>query len=134
MKKRAESSVQTARDIYTATVELWHERSITDITLDAPDNIKIVSSAPHSQIFPHADAVVTHAGHGTVIRALAYGLPVVCLPMGRDQTDNAARVVHHGVGLKLSPKAKSAKISQVIIRNQTTGRLTVKVVPCPDWL
>jgi AcrR family transcriptional regulator len=35
MKKRAASSVQTARDIYTATVELWHERSIKDITLDA---------------------------------------------------------------------------------------------------
>jgi MGT family glycosyltransferase len=85
-------------------------------TFDVPDNVKIVSSAPHSQIFPHADAVVTHAGHGTVMRALAFGLPVVCLPMGRDQTDNAARVVHHGVGLKLSPKAKSAKISKTIKR------------------
>ena len=35
MKKRAESSVQTAQDIYIATVELWHERSIQHITLDA---------------------------------------------------------------------------------------------------
>jgi len=82
----------------------------------APVNVKIVSSAPHSQIFPHADVVVTHAGHGTVIRALAYGLPMVCLPMGRDQTDNAARVVHHGAGLRLSPTAKFAKISRAIKR------------------
>ncbi len=85
-------------------------------TFDVPDNVKVVSSAPHSQVFPHADAVVTHAGHGTVMRALAFGLPVVCLPMGRDQTDNAARVVHHGAGLSLSQKAGSAKIRNAIKR------------------
>lgn len=35
MSKRAETAAQTARDIFIATAELWHERSIADITLDA---------------------------------------------------------------------------------------------------
>ena len=43
-------------------------------------------------MFPDAAAVVTHAGHGTIMRALAHGIPLLCLPMGRDQDDNAARV------------------------------------------
>ncbi len=85
-------------------------------TFTAPDNIQIVASFPHSQIFPHAKAVITHAGHGTVMRALANGLPIVCLPMGRDQIDNAARVAHLGAGLKLSPNAKPSKIRKAIQR------------------
>jgi len=36
-------------------------------------------------VFPLADLVITHAGHGTLMRALSHGLPLVCLPMGRDQ-------------------------------------------------
>ena len=44
---------------------------------------------------------VTHCGHGTVMKSLAAGVPMVCIPMGRDQNDNAARIVHHGAGLRL---------------------------------
>jgi MGT family glycosyltransferase len=67
-----------------------------------PENVTISDTAPHGQVFPHAAAVVTHAGHGTVMRALANGLPLVCIPMGRDQNDVAARVVARGAGLRLS--------------------------------
>lgn len=83
-----------------------------------PANVVVRASVAHAQVFPQADVVVTHAGHGTVIRALRYGVPVVCLPMGRDQRDDAARVVAHGAGLRLSPKASTedirAAIQQVI--------------------
>jgi UDP:flavonoid glycosyltransferase YjiC (YdhE family) len=49
--------------------------------------------------------VLTHGGHGTVIKALTAGVPLVVAPLGRDQPDNAARVVHAGAGLRLSKKA-----------------------------
>lgn len=52
-------------------------------------------------MFPQADLVISHGGHGTVIAALAAGVPVLCLPMGRDQGDVAARVVWHSAGLRL---------------------------------
>ena len=38
--------------------------------IDAPPNVTVVRSAPHSRVLEHASAVVTHAGHGTVIKAL----------------------------------------------------------------
>jgi MGT family glycosyltransferase len=83
----------------------------TGPTIDAAsfrpgDNTTIVRSAPHAQLFPETAAVVTHAGMGTVIRALAAGVPLVCVPMGRDQLDVAARVVYRGAGLRLRPSAR----------------------------
>lgn len=83
---------------------------------DVPENVAVVDSAPHAQVFPHAAAVVTHAGHGTVMRALAHGLPLLCLPMGRDQDDNAARVVARGAGLRLRPSAQPARIAEAVRR------------------
>jgi UDP:flavonoid glycosyltransferase YjiC (YdhE family) len=85
-------------------------------SFDVPENVVTVVSAPHARIFPRADAVVTHAGHGTVMRALAHGLPLLCLPMGRDQDDNAARVLARGVGLRLRPSAQPSRIAAAIRR------------------
>lgn len=83
---------------------------------DVPANVVTVPSAPHAQVFPHAAAIVTHAGHGTVMRALASGLPLLCLPMGRDQDDNAARVFARGAGLRLSRSARPPIIAAAVRR------------------
>ena len=85
-------------------------------SIDAPGNVTVVERAPHWEVLCHAGAVVTHAGHGTVIKALAAGVPVVALPLGRDQLDNAARVAHHGAGLRLKPKASSDAIARAVRR------------------
>ena len=85
-------------------------------TIDAPANVTVVERAPHSEILRQAKVVVTHAGHGTVIKALAAGVPVVAIPLGRDQLDNAARVVHHGAGLRLKPTAKPDAIAKAVRR------------------
>ena len=39
--------------------------------------------------------VITHAGHGTVMAAVSAGVPLVCVPIGRDQPAVAARVTQH---------------------------------------
>jgi len=79
------------------------------------ENVMVCKSAPHSQLLPQAGAVVTHAGHGTVIRSLAAGVPLLCMPMGRDQNDNAARVVDRGAGLRLSTNAHPRRIRKAIL-------------------
>jgi UDP:flavonoid glycosyltransferase YjiC (YdhE family) len=79
-----------------------------------PDNVFVMNTARHSEVFPHADVVITHAGHGTVIRALAHGVPLICLPLGRDQNDNAIKVEMKGCGIKLSPGAKVSAISKAV--------------------
>jgi len=90
--------------------------AIDPSALPAAPNVAIVRSAPHSELFREAAVVVTHAGMGTVTRALCSGVPTVCIPMGRDQPDVAARVVHAGAGLRLRPSAKPAAIRAAVER------------------
>jgi UDP:flavonoid glycosyltransferase YjiC (YdhE family) len=59
----------------------------------------------HADVLPYCSAVITHGGHGTVMKALIAGVPLVVVPLGRDQPDNAARVVHAGAGTRLRKKA-----------------------------
>jgi UDP:flavonoid glycosyltransferase YjiC (YdhE family) len=47
---------------------------------------------------------------------LSFGVPLVCVPLGRDQFENAARVEWHGAGLKLDPAADPSTIAQAIAR------------------
>jgi UDP:flavonoid glycosyltransferase YjiC (YdhE family) len=79
-----------------------------------PANVHVARFVPHGRVLPMASAVVTHAGLGTVHAALAHGLPLVCLPIGRDQPDNAARVEWHGAGRRLSPNSSPAAIRTAI--------------------
>lgn len=79
----------------------------------APNTVA-VERAPHAALLPQVAAVVTHAGHGTVMRALAAGKPLLCLPMGRDQHDTAARVVFHGAGMRLRASAGAPAIAAAL--------------------
>jgi len=67
-------------------------------------------------VLPYCSAVVTHGGHGTVLKALAAGVPLVIAPLGRDQPDNAARVIHAGAGLRVRRTADSATLQRAILR------------------
>jgi UDP:flavonoid glycosyltransferase YjiC (YdhE family) len=84
--------------------------------LTLPEHVYAVRSAPHRQLFPHASCVVAHGGHGTVMKALASGVPLLCVPLGRDQADNAARVVASGSGLRLKASASVAELRQALTR------------------
>jgi MGT family glycosyltransferase len=84
--------------------------------IGAPDNVVVAESAPFSAVLPLAAAVVTHAGHASVVRPLLAGVPVVCTPLGRDQPDNAARVAARGAGLVLPPDAASDQIAAAVRR------------------
>jgi MGT family glycosyltransferase len=67
----------------------------------APEHILVVQSASHDALIPQASLLITHAGHGTAVRAIRHGVPVLALPMGRDQADNASRIALRGAGLRL---------------------------------
>ena len=82
--------------------------------IQAPPNVEVVQAAPHRQVLAEASVVVTHAGHGTVLKALAAGVPLVCVPMGRDQKDNTVRVLRIGAGVRLSKKATPHRLAAAI--------------------
>jgi UDP:flavonoid glycosyltransferase YjiC (YdhE family) len=66
-----------------------------------PDTIRVERYVPQHSILPRASAVVCHGGSGSVLGALAHGVPLVLLPMGADQPQNADRCAALGVGIVL---------------------------------
>lgn len=69
----------------------------------AAENVRLAPFVPQQELLPRCSAVVCHGGSGTLIAALSLGVPVVLLPMGADQLDNADRCTELGVGVTLDP-------------------------------
>ncbi len=81
----------------------------------APPNIEANPYADHDQLLPRCKAVVTHAGLGTTLRALAHGKPLLLLPLGRDQQFNAGRIVELGAGICLPSEASPGEIASALV-------------------
>jgi len=79
-----------------------------------PSNVVLETFVPHGSVLPRAAAIVTQCGLGTVMKALAHGVPLVCIPLVGDQADNAARVVALGAGVRLLSDAAPARIRTAI--------------------
>ena len=90
--------------------------AVDPAAIRAPANVSVRRWVRHADVLPYCSAVLTHGGHGTVMKALAAGVPLVVAPLGRDQPDNAARVVHAGAGLWVSKKAGVPALRDAIAR------------------
>lgn len=66
-----------------------------------PANARVVDWMSYARTMPRCDAVVCHAGHGTLVRALSSGCVVVACPAAGDMNENAARVAWSGAGVRL---------------------------------
>ena len=64
-----------------------------------PAGVVVAEFLPQEDVLPHARAVVSHGGSGTMLGALAHGLPLVLVPQGADQFDNAALCEAAGVAV-----------------------------------
>jgi UDP:flavonoid glycosyltransferase YjiC (YdhE family) len=81
-----------------------------------PRNVRVFSGAPHDVVMKEVSLMVAHGGHGTVNRALVHGLPLLIMPDGRDQNDNALRVEARGAGLVLPSTASEEEIAAAVNR------------------
>jgi UDP:flavonoid glycosyltransferase YjiC (YdhE family) len=74
-----------------------------------PPGTAVFPYAPYSQILPRASCVVHQGGVGTCGQALAAGRPMLVMPYGFDQPDNAARLARRGVARVLTRKRYTAR-------------------------
>jgi MGT family glycosyltransferase len=84
--------------------------------LEVPANARLVDWLSYARTMPRCDAVVTHAGHGTVVRALASGVPMVACPAGGDMGENAARVAWSGAGVSLPRRLITSRGIRLAVR------------------
>jgi UDP:flavonoid glycosyltransferase YjiC (YdhE family) len=78
----------------------WNRRPLAR-PVPVPSNARLVEWVSYSRTMPRCDLVICHGGHGTVVRALACGVPVVASPAGGDMGENAARIAWAGVGVRV---------------------------------
>lgn len=90
--------------------------AIDAASVNSPPNVTVVPSAPHRQVLRYAAVLVTHGGHGTAMKALAAGVPMILMPHGRDQPDTAARVTARGAGITLRRTATPQVIADAVRR------------------
>ena len=93
----------------------WNRR-LPPKPLDVPDNARLVEWVSYARTMPLCDAVVCHAGHGTLVRALSCGVPVVACPAAGDMAENAARVAWAGAGVSLPRRLVTARGVRLALR------------------
>jgi UDP:flavonoid glycosyltransferase YjiC (YdhE family) len=103
--------------------------------VDVPANAVLVPWLSYSQTMPACDLVVAHGGHGTLVRALSCGCPVVLSPAGGDMGENAARVDWAGLGVRLPRRYCTPRGVRLAVR-RALGRsdLRPRVQRVADWI
>jgi UDP:flavonoid glycosyltransferase YjiC (YdhE family) len=80
-----------------------------------PENARLVPWVSYSRTMPHADVVVCHAGHGTLVRALSCGCAVVACPAIGDMSENAARVDWAGAGVRVPRRFATPRVLRLAV-------------------
>ena len=96
-------------------------------TEPAPPNAVVTDWLSYAQVMPKASLVISNGGHGTVVRALAEGVPVLVCPVGADTAENGARVTWRGAGLMiparlLGPTALRAGVRRLLAEPRFVAR------------
>jgi UDP:flavonoid glycosyltransferase YjiC (YdhE family) len=110
-----EASAEAAKQLRRRAILLGP----TGQTSTSSPQILALPYAPYSKVFPHAAAIVHQGGSGTTAQALRAGRPMLVVPYGWDQPDNAIRVQHLGAGLTLArtrytPTASATALTQLL--------------------
>lgn len=62
-----------------------------------PENVTTMAFTPQLEVLSHTDFFITHAGTGSAMEALYFGVPCVCIPQMDEQIMTANRMVEVGV-------------------------------------
>lgn len=83
----------------------------------SPPNVHVSGYVPQRFLLERSSLVVSHAGSGTFVGALRYGIPQVCMPILAENFDNADLVTAAGCGLSLdSHQVNSPSIFEAVTR------------------
>lgn len=99
----------------------WNRRP-PPVTVRVPANARLVEWISYSRTMPASALVICHGGHGTLVRALASGAPVLCVPHSGDMAENAARADWAGVGIRLPWRLLGPRALRLAVRRALADR------------
>ncbi len=94
-------------------------------------NVMLFQSVPQAELLSRVDLVISHGGNNTLNETLYHGKPVIVLPVGGEQHDNASRIEFLRLGCRLdmdslSDEALCSAVEK--IRNNTEMNRRLKDV------
>jgi MGT family glycosyltransferase len=97
-----------------------------------PYGAEVARTQPQLDVLAHASAFITHAGMGSAVESLWFGVPTVCIPQAFDQFTNAAQLEAIGAGVQLSaeevaPEKLRTAVTTALSKANTTRELSAKV-------
>lgn len=99
---------------------------------ELPPTVHVEKWLALSPLLPRCDAVLCHAGSGTTLAALAAGLPLVLVPQGADQFDNARACERAGAARVLMPDqvtpAGVRDAIQAVLRDDSSERAAARTL------
>jgi UDP:flavonoid glycosyltransferase YjiC (YdhE family) len=108
------ASLHGLADAPVRVLATWNRR-LPPRPLPVPDNARLVDWVSYSRTMPHCDVVVCHAGHGTLVRALASGCAVVACPAAGDMNENAARLDWAGAGVRVPRRFCNPRVLRLAV-------------------
>lgn len=92
-------------------------RSVDPASLGAvPAHVRVESFVPQDRVLPACAVAVAHGGSGSTLGALAHGVPLVLVPQGADQFENAVRAEAAGAAVVVAPEDLSAETVRDALR------------------
>jgi UDP:flavonoid glycosyltransferase YjiC (YdhE family) len=90
-----------------------------------PANFHVRRFVPQGALLPRCKLVITHGGAGSVLGPLSYNIPLVLVPSGADQEENAVQVAAVGAGrvisrTDLTPTAVKEATIEVLAHDAST--------------
>jgi UDP:flavonoid glycosyltransferase YjiC (YdhE family) len=79
-------------------------------------NVHFEQYLPHTSILPTCQGMLCHGGFNTMMGALCFGVPMVCVPLGSDQLFNARKVDENGAGIWLREEETSPEQIREAVR------------------
>ncbi|WP_169972731.1 glycosyltransferase [Tautonia rosea] len=98
-------SLEAIRRVGTRAILLIGPEGANALPESLPDGVAAFGYAPYSKLFPRCAAIVHQGGVGTTAQAMRAGRPMIVVPFGFDQQDNAARVQRLGIA-RVIPKER----------------------------
>ncbi len=87
------------REDLAGIIQVGNALDIADIG-ELPTRIRVVKDVPQLEVLRCADVFITHGGFSSTREACYFAVPMIVFPCWLDQPGNAARIVHHGIGVR----------------------------------
>ncbi|MDQ7803518.1 DUF1205 domain-containing protein [Amycolatopsis sp. A133] len=102
-----------------------------------PPSVRIVESVPLHRLLPHCRAVIAHGGAGSMLTALAAGLPQVLVPQLPDHRAHAARLAATGSAIVVPPDLTGLEAAVTAVlddpaRATAAGKLRAEMLAQPS--